>query len=152
MAGSSDSKQRCIIIVDGEQYDLTDFLTKHPGGPNLLLFVHGRDATISVNTCHKDPARTVYPTLRRYKIEKTQMNEELLKDKLGIPNFLLPDWYNAITDGPEYNFDPKDESLLLNKVRKRILTKEVQQKIKHLDKSFDSAVMALVVAYFALLF
>jgi len=117
----------------------------------LLLFVHGRDATIAVNTAHKDPARTVYPTLRRYKIEKTQMNEELLKDKLGIPNFLLPDRYNAITDGPEYNFDPKDESLLLNKVRKRILTKEVQQKIKHLDKMFDAVVMGLCFLYGVLL-
>jgi len=140
---NNTEQHRCVVVVDGEQYDLTDFLHRHPGGPNLLLFVHGRDATIAVNTAHKDPARTVYPTLRRYKIEKTQMNEELLKDKLGIPNFLLPDQYNAITDGPDYNFDPKDETLLLNKVRKRILTKEVQQKIKHLDKMFDFVVMGL---------
>jgi len=149
---SQGAEHRCVVVVDGEQYDLTDFLPRHPGGPNLLLFVHGRDATIAVNTCHKDPARTVYPTLRRYKIEKTQKNEEILKDKLGIPNFLLPEHYNAITDGPEYNFDPKDESLLLNKVRKRILTKEVQQKIRQLDKMFDWVVMGLFAAYFALLF
>jgi len=149
----TSSEHKCVVVVDGEQYDLTDFLPKHPGGPNLLLFVHGRDATIAVNTAHKDPAKTVYPTLRRYKIEKpTKKNEEMLKDKLGIPNFLLPDKYNAITDGPEYNFDTNDESLLLNKVRKRILTREGQQKIKSIDKAFDSVVMTLLALYFVLLF
>jgi hypothetical protein len=145
-------KHQCIVVVEGEQYDLTDFLPKHPGGPNLLLFVHGR-ATIAVHTAHKDPQKSVLPVLRRYKIEKPEKkDEELLKDKLGIPNFLLPKDYNAITDGPEYNFDLKDESLLLNKVRKRLVTREVQQKIKQIDKSFDRTVLALLVAYFVLLF
>jgi len=104
-----------------------------------------------VNTAHKDPHKTVYPILKKYKIEAKQKNEDIMKDKLGIPNFLLPPQYNAITDAPTYNFDPKDESLLLNKVRKRILVKEVQQKIKQIDKSFDTVVMVLCALYLALL-
>eukprot|EP00443_Scrippsiella_acuminata_P095603 CAMPEP_0115403924 /NCGR_PEP_ID=MMETSP0271-20121206/17149_1 /TAXON_ID=71861 /ORGANISM="Scrippsiella trochoidea, Strain CCMP3099" /LENGTH=471 /DNA_ID=CAMNT_0002827875 /DNA_START=50 /DNA_END=1465 /DNA_ORIENTATION=+ len=149
---NTSREHRCVVVVDGEQYDITDFLHKHPGGSRLLLFSHGRDATIAVNTAHKDPQKSVYPVLKKYKIESTKKNEEALKDKLGIPSFLLPSQYNASTDTPEYNFDQKDDSLLLNKVRKRILVKDVQQKIKQLDKAFDGVVIALIVAYIGLLY
>jgi hypothetical protein len=145
------AEHRCIVVVDGEQYDLTDFLSKHPGGPGLLLFSHGRDATIAVNTNHKDPARTVYPILKKYKIETQRPKEEVLKSKLGIPQFLLPESFDAATDAPSYNFDRSDESLFLNRVRKHVLARGVQQKIKHLDSLFDSVVMVLVASYLALL-
>jgi len=148
---ASSPQHRCVVIVDGEQYDLTSFLSKHPGGPSLLLFCHGRDATIAVNANHKDPARTVYPILRKYKVEAQKPKEEVLKGTLGIPKFLLPKTFNAITDSPSYNFDTADDSLFLNKVRKLILARDVQQKVKHLDHMFDYVVMALVASYVALL-
>ena len=112
---AESGSKRCILMVDGEQYDMTDFLFKHPGGPSMLLFSHGRDATIAVNTAHKDPARTVYPILRKYKLETPKPKEEVLKKKLGIPEFLLPKLFSADTDIPTYNFDKTDDSLLLNK-------------------------------------
>lgn len=139
-------------MVEGEQYDVTDFLSKHPGGPAVLLFSHGRDATIAVNTGHKDPARTVYPILRRYKVESPKPAEEVVKKTLGIPQFLLPESFSAEKDIPTYNFDKNDDSLLLNKVRKLILAKDVQQRIKQLDRLFDAAVVALIVSYIYLLF
>jgi len=137
-------------MVDGEQCDITDFVSKHPGGPAVLLFSNGRDATIAVNTAHKDPARTVYPILKKYKVETPKPAEEIIKKKLGIPQFLLPESFSAERDIPTYNFDTSDGSLLLNKVRKHILAKDVQQQIKQLDKLFDMTVLVLVISYLCL--
>lgn len=63
----------------------------------------------------------------------------------------MPESFSASEDIPTYNFDKNDGSLLLNKVRKHILAKGVQQRIKLLDKLFDMTVIALVVSYVCLL-
>jgi len=144
------ASDRCLVVVDGEQYDITDFVSKHPGGPSVLLFSNGRDASIAVNTAHKDPARTVYPILKKYKVEKPQPADQVLKKTLGIPAFLLPESFSAEKDIPTYNFDKTDGSLLLNKVRKLILAKDVQQRIRQLDRLFDGTVIALIVSYVCL--
>jgi fatty acid desaturase len=145
------ASDRCIVMVEGEQYDLTDFVHTHPGGPSVLLFSKGRDATIAVNTGHKDPARTVYPILRKYKVETPQPAEEVMKKTLGIPGFLLPESFSAVEDIPTYNFDHTDGSLLVNKVRKLILAEHVQQRIQQLDRLFDMVVIFLLVSYFCFL-
>ena len=55
-------------VVDGEEYDLTEFIPKHPGGMDMFVWANGRDITIPVYTYHKDPARTVLPLLKKYKV------------------------------------------------------------------------------------
>jgi L-lactate dehydrogenase (cytochrome) len=35
----------CWVIVEGEVYDVTDFLEEHPGGANIILRYAGKDAT-----------------------------------------------------------------------------------------------------------
>jgi hypothetical protein len=148
-------------IVDNEEYDLEPFLDKHPGGPDLLLWSHGRDITIPVYAFHKDPKRSVIPILRKYKVqpsdEKKNMSDPRgedgrIKSKLGLPSFLLPDKFEAKEDIPQYDFDFDNDKLLLNTARKMILEKDVQSEIKRQDALFDQVVLGLVGIYFVFLF
>ncbi|KAL3860123.1 hypothetical protein ACJMK2_010288 [Sinanodonta woodiana] len=36
----------CWIVLDNKIYDVTEFLSKHPGGPDIILENAGRDATV----------------------------------------------------------------------------------------------------------
>ena len=139
-------------VVDGEEYDLTEFIPKHPGGMDMFVWANGRDITIPVYTYHKDPVRTVLPLLKKYKVQApAQPIEDVVKHKLGIPHFLLPPGFDAATDIPTYDFNPADEGLLLTSARKRVLAPDVQRTIRRLDDLFDGIVVAVVVAYFGLL-
>ncbi|KDQ21621.1 hypothetical protein BOTBODRAFT_99401 [Botryobasidium botryosum FD-172 SS1] len=50
---SSDS---CWIIVDGQVYDVTEFLHEHPGGSAIILKYAGRDATEAYEPIHPPSA------------------------------------------------------------------------------------------------
>lgn len=39
-------KEDCWIILDGEVYNVTSWLAKHPGGPRLIRHYAGEDATV----------------------------------------------------------------------------------------------------------
>ncbi|KAK9319804.1 cytochrome b5-like heme/steroid binding domain-containing protein [Lipomyces orientalis] len=39
------SKDDLFLIIRGQVYDVTDFLDKHPGGPDVLLDIQGPEAT-----------------------------------------------------------------------------------------------------------
>ena len=132
-------------VVDGEEYDLTEFIPKHPGGMDMFVWANGRDITIPVYTYHKDPARTVLPLLKKYKVRTPEQPiEDVVKHKLGIPHFLLPPGFDAATDIPTYNFDPTDESQLLTTARKRVLAPDVQRTIRRLDDLFDGIIVCVV--------
>ena len=139
-------------VVDGEEYDLTEFIPKHPGGMDMFVWSNGRDITIPVYTYHRDPVRTVLPLLKKYKVQTpAKPIEDVVKHKLGIPHFLLPPGFDAATDIPTYNFDPTDESQLLTTARKRVLAPDVQRTIRRLDDLFDGIIVCVVAAYFGLL-
>jgi hypothetical protein len=137
-------------IVNGEEYDLTDFLDKHPGGPDFLLWSKGRDVTVAVYAYHKDPERIVMPLLEKYKVQKPADKKEVVKEKLGIPHFLLPKNFDAVSAIPKYDFDFENEKLLLNSARNLILQKDSQAEIKRLDRLFDLSVFGCVIAYLSL--
>jgi len=134
-------------VVDGEEYDLTDFIAKHPGGPDFLLWSEGRDITIPVYANHLDPEKRVLPLLKQYKKKKCVDRSLVLKTKLGIPHFLLPKGFDAVSDIPQYDFDPSNEKLLLNTVRTLLKPKDVQAEITRLDLLFDKVVFGFLVAY-----
>jgi len=140
---------RMSWVVDGEEYDFTDFMLKHPGGPDYFVWSRGRDITIPVYAYHKNPEKTVVPLLAKYKVEKPR-EDKGLKKKLGIPHFLLPDGFNAEDDIPQYDFDFKNDKLLLNTVRKLILDKDSQKEIRRLDTLFDRIIFGLLLTYAAL--
>lgn len=140
------------FIIDGEEYDLTDFIPKHPGGPDFLIWAAGRDVTIHVNTYHKDPINRVYPVLKKYKVSEKRDRKKVVKNKLGIPHFLLPPKFEAADDIPTYDFDPNNKKLLLNTARKKILDPKVQKEIKRLDNKFDNIAYCLMAVYACLLY
>lgn len=43
--GKHKQENDCWIAVDGQVYNVTNFLDRHPGGPNVILKVAGTDAT-----------------------------------------------------------------------------------------------------------
>ena len=53
-----DSADDCFVVVSGKVYDVTGFLSEHPGGAKALLLYAGKDATAAFNeTGHSAEAR-----------------------------------------------------------------------------------------------
>ena len=40
------------MVINGNVYDLTDFIDAHPGGANIILKYAGRDATEAFEPVH----------------------------------------------------------------------------------------------------
>jgi len=75
-----------------------------------------------------------------------------VKPKLGIPDWILPQAFDAARDVPQYDFAPNNEDLLLTTVRKKALTKEALTEVKRLDRLFDAVVISLMVTYVLLVY
>ncbi|KAK1325244.1 Cytochrome b5 isoform A [Acorus calamus] len=97
----------CWLIIFGKVYDVTEFMSDHPGGEEVLLAATGKDATNDFeDTGHSDSAREIMskycigeidtstiplkrmyipPQPDRYNLDKTN-NEFLIK----ILQFLVP--------------------------------------------------------------
>mmetsp|Transcript_22570 Transcript_22570/g.31428 ORF Transcript_22570/g.31428 Transcript_22570/m.31428 type:complete len:142 (-) Transcript_22570:242-667(-) len=43
------SRESCWLIIEGNVYDVTDYMDDHPGGGDVLLDASGRDATDDFN-------------------------------------------------------------------------------------------------------
>lgn len=58
----------CWIVIDGEVYNVTSWLKKHPGGARLLMHYAGEDATVSTSVALTSmkgvPGRTASNSLR----------------------------------------------------------------------------------------
>ncbi|KAJ3726995.1 FMN-dependent dehydrogenase-domain-containing protein [Lentinula raphanica] len=50
----------CWVIIKNKVYDVTEFLQKHPGGPNIILKYAGRDATSAYEPIHSPDAIQQY--------------------------------------------------------------------------------------------
>jgi L-lactate dehydrogenase (cytochrome) len=37
-----NSRQSCWVVIEGQAYDVTDFLDKHPGGATIILRYAGK--------------------------------------------------------------------------------------------------------------
>ncbi|RDA84426.1 hypothetical protein CP532_2148 [Ophiocordyceps camponoti-leonardi (nom. inval.)] len=57
-----NSRESCWVILYGIVYDVTDFLSSHPGGANIILKLGGRDATEEYDPVH--PPGTLEENLR----------------------------------------------------------------------------------------
>jgi hypothetical protein len=49
---ANNSAASCWAVIDGNVYNLTAWINKHPGGPGAILFLCGTDATSSFSSKH----------------------------------------------------------------------------------------------------
>lgn len=56
------SKESCWVILYGNVYDVTDFLSEHPGGSKIILKLAGKDATEEYDPVH--PPGTIEENLK----------------------------------------------------------------------------------------
>jgi len=52
-----NSQQDCWAVIDGGVYDLTTWISRHPGGPDKIIPLCGTDATSKFHGQHDDQAR-----------------------------------------------------------------------------------------------
>eukprot|EP00741_Cyanophora_paradoxa_P006058 tig00000981_g5876.t1 len=76
MQGSIDFDQvqrfaeadRCVLVVDGDVLDVTDWAASHPGGPELLHSLSGKDATCAFHSYHPPDSKAVRCALKACRI------------------------------------------------------------------------------------
>ncbi len=52
-----NSESSCYSAINGEVYDLTDWIDKHPGGPQRILSICGKDGSSAFNQQHGNQPR-----------------------------------------------------------------------------------------------
>src|SRR5215469_7243721 len=60
---------RPFWIVDGRAYDLTEWMSQHPGGAMWFGQTEGRDISALLHTYHREPAR-LQKILAKYEIKE----------------------------------------------------------------------------------
>ncbi|EGV63279.1 FMN-dependent dehydrogenase/cytochrome heme-binding domain [Yamadazyma tenuis] len=55
-----NSKADCWVIIHNKVYDVTDFLSEHPGGSGIILKYAGKDATKAFDPIHPSDTLTKY--------------------------------------------------------------------------------------------
>ncbi|PGH36334.1 L-lactate dehydrogenase (cytochrome) [[Emmonsia] crescens] len=66
----------CWIVVDNQVWDVTDFLSEHPGGPSIILKYAGRDATKAYSDIHP-------PSLIKNSLPEDKLKGVLDRDTIG---------------------------------------------------------------------
>ena len=66
MSSGNNNPKQIIVKFQGDSYDITDFLKKHPGGVDILVENNGKD----IEQVMKDIGHTAdaYDMLKQYKI------------------------------------------------------------------------------------
>jgi hypothetical protein len=127
-------------FVEDDVYDFCEFAYKHPGGHVWFVLNNHRDISILFHTYHTNPER-LKPILAKYKIEKKPIH----KKGVALPPFLLKPDFDAEKDVPRFDFE--DPNHLLPKVRAKLATPEMKQKIKLQNKIFDVVCNLLFTLY-----
>ncbi len=133
-----------IWIYEGDAYDLTEFIKKHPGGEFFIGRTKNRDITTIVNIFHRNPER-VKKVLKKYALGRRARPEDV-HPKYNAPAFLFTEGFNGWRDTPKYNFQTSDH--LLNVIRKQLNEPEMKQKVAKMDFAFDVVSVLIVIAYF----
>jgi hypothetical protein len=133
-----------VWVYDGEAYDLTDFIKKHPGGEFFIGRMKNRDITTLVNIFHPNTQK-VKKLLQKYSLGRPATIEDV-HPKYNAPPFLFRDGFDGWRDTPKYNFERKDQ--LLDRIKARLKQPEMKKKVAQMDTLFDVTTIALLVAYF----
>mmetsp|Transcript_1464 Transcript_1464/g.1653 ORF Transcript_1464/g.1653 Transcript_1464/m.1653 type:complete len:145 (-) Transcript_1464:991-1425(-) len=74
-----NTEKDCWLIIDENVYDVTKYLDDHPGGPEIICDVAGKDATEEFeDTGHSQEARDI---LKEFKIGKAELDPEKVAAK-----------------------------------------------------------------------
>ncbi|MBD1868508.1 cytochrome b5 domain-containing protein [Cyanobacteria bacterium FACHB-471] len=132
-----------VWIYDGEVYDLSDFVKKHPGGEFFIGRLRNRDITTLVNVLHRNPAK-VKKVLKKYALGRKATPDDF-HPKYNAPPFLFRDGFDGWRDTPQFDFHKDDQ--LLNRIRTRLNQPEMKAKIARMDTLFDVTTVVLAIAY-----
>jgi len=95
----------CWIIIEGKVYDVTSFLSDHPGGKRVVLRYAGKDATAEFNALHNPDVLMTYASQVKLVGAVSDDKKIVCKPKTGfgedIP-YAEPYWYNDFKS-PYYN-------------------------------------------------
>ena len=134
-----------VWVYKGRAYDLTDWISKHPGGAFFIGRSNNRDITSIIHAYHKNP-QAIERMLERYALHREARPEDV-HPKCNAPEFLFKEDFNSWDDTPRYRFDNKDD--LLHRVKVRLKDPQLAARINKMDKLFNIVVVGLAVAYLA---
>jgi len=125
--------RRPFWIVNGEAYDLTEWIGLHPGGGAWFAESVGRDITALFNTYHRDP-QSLRRILARYRIDDVGAGHVI--PNLGLPPFLLPAGFNAVTDLPKFDFGKPND--LRAEIVRQVESRAPRDRLRRYDRIFDA--------------
>ena len=132
-----------VWIYEGEAYDLTEFIAKHPGGKFFIGRTKNRDITPIVNFVHRNPER-VKKVIEKYALGRKATQEDFHPTNWA-PGFIFGKGFNSWKDTPQY--DSRKGGQLLDRIRTRINKPEMRKKEAQMDFLFNVVSVILVVAY-----
>ncbi len=135
-----------VWVYNGKAYDLTDWISKHPGGAFFIGRTKNRDITSIVGSYHRNP-EAIERILQRYSLGRDARPHDV-HPKNNAPAFLFKEDFNSWRDTPKYRFDDKDD--LLHRVKARLRDRQLAARIKRMDTIFNIVVGLLGIAYFAI--
>ncbi|MFD3701635.1 fatty acid desaturase [Nocardia sp. NPDC058658] len=134
-----------VWVYNGRAYDLSEWISKHPGGEFFIGRTKNRDITSIIGSYHRDPEK-IARMIERYSLDRAATPEDI-HPKNNAPDFLFKDGFNSWDDTPKYKFDNKDD--LLHKVKARLKEPELAARLKRMDRAFNIVVGVLIFAYIA---
>lgn len=69
-----DAENDCWVVVENKVYDVTSYLSNHPGGPQQIIPLCGKDATVAFTTKNK-PEPQSHSDQSRDNLEKYYVGE-----------------------------------------------------------------------------
>ncbi|MCA2207394.1 fatty acid desaturase [Nocardia rosealba] len=134
-----------VWVYNGKAYDLSEWISKHPGGEFFIGRTKNRDITSIIGSYHRDPEK-IARMIERYSLNRNATPEDI-HPKNNAPDFLFKEGFNSWDDTPKYKFDDKND--LLHAVKARIKEPELAARLKRMDRAFDIVVAFLIFAYIA---
>ncbi|BBX58083.1 hypothetical protein MSHO_34280 [Mycobacterium shottsii] len=134
-----------VWVYNGRAYDLSDWISKHPGGAFFIGRTKNRDITAIIAAYRRDPAK-IERMLQRYALGRDATPRDI-HPKHNAPAFLFKDDFNSWRDTPKYRFDDRNDQM--HRVKARLNEPALAARIKRMDRLFNIVVALLAVAYFA---
>ena len=87
-----------VWVYKGRAYDLSDWISKHPGGAFFIGRTKNRDITSIIQAYHKNP-EAIERGLERYALDREARPEDV-HPKCNAPEFLFKEDFNSWRDTP----------------------------------------------------